>query len=397
MSVFVNLVSYRNFDTVPTVLDCINKASDKAGLRFGIVLQQDEGIPAELNLPNVAVQRFSVAESKGQGWARSVSQSMYNSEDYVLQIDSGTRFAEGWDSTLIDAVKSTGRAKPIISNYANKFNPDNGDMEVKDVSYRLQPHMFTNNVPSCWGSPMKGIKQILPARLVSDNFMFTIGTHCRECSYDPLLYWGELDCALSAKSFMLGYDLFNHFIPVVWRNYNKRPYHWENHTDWWLRARESEIRFGMIVSGNMSVLGMARSRSFDDYQRYSGIDFRGRRIHRDALSGKEPPVGYTDENSWNNAMAKDYNMTVSWDIDEIERCDDYDYWYFAVEDAAGNNILRQDLRHERDAATMEFKVNYRKLFFKSFEGRIPTTLCIWPLSKSKGWLKKSKFPIESAV
>jgi hypothetical protein len=390
MSIFVNLVSYKNFDTVPTVLDCINKASDKQGLRIGLILQQDEEIPAELNLPNVFVQRFSVADSKGQGWARSVAQSMYASEDYVMQTDSGTRFAEGWDSILIDAVKATGKEKPIISNYCNKFNPDNGDMEVRDTAYRQQPHLFLNATPSCWGSPMKGVKQITPARIVSDNYMFTLGSHSRECLYDPLLYWNELDCWLSLKSFKAGYDLFNHFIPVVWRNYNKRPQHWEDHQDWWNNSQESEASFNALLLG-------PGIRSLDDYQRYSGLDLIGRRIHRDVLGGKNPPVEYVDENSWNSAMAKDYSITVSWDVNEIERCDDYDYWYFAIEDAAGNNIIRQDLRHERDAQTIEFKTNYRKMFFKSFEGRTPAALCIWPLSKSKGWLKKSKFPVDSAV
>jgi len=237
---------------------------------------------------------------------------------------------------------------------------------------------------------MKGVKQITPARLVSDNFMFTLGSHSKECPHDPLLYWNELDCALSLRSFRAGYDLFNHFVPVAWRNYNKRPQHWEDHRDWWQSSRQSELRF-------LAFFSEPGLRSLEDYQKYSGLDLAGRRLHRDVLAGKNPPTEYVDENSWNNAMAKDYSITVSWDINEIERCDDYDYWYFAIEDSAGNNIIRQDLRHERDAATIEFKTNHRKMFFKSFEGRTPHALCIWPLSKSKGWLKKSKFPIDSSI
>ena len=46
---------------------------------------------------------------------------------------------------------------------------------------------------------------------------------------------------------------------------------------------------------------------------------------------------------------------------------------------------------------MQFKVNHRKVFMKAFDGRVPANLCIWPLSKSKGWLKKSKFPITISV
>lgn len=389
MSIFVNLVSYRNFDTVPTVLDLIGKASDKLGLKFGVVLQQDEETPSELNLPNVTVRKFSVAESRGHGWARGIAQSMYSSEDYLLQVDSGMRFAEGWDTTLIDAFKASGKEKPIISNYPNKIG-DNGDMEIKDVAFRLSPHMFINAAPSCWASPLKGVKSLSPARMISDNFMFTIGRHSLECSYDPLLYWSEVDCALSIKSFLLGYDFLNHFVPVAWRNYSRRPQHWNDHADWWLRTRESE-------SALAEVLATPGVRSLEDYQRYSGLDFKNRRIHRDVLANKNPPTEYVDESSWDKAMSKDYSITASWDVNEIEKCDDYDYWYFAIEDEAGNNIVRQDIRHERDKPTLEFKVNYRKVFLRSMDGRKPKTLCIWPLSKSKGWLKKSKFPLDSSI
>lgn len=397
MSVFVQLVSYKNFDVVPTVMDCLNKAYDKNGIKFGIVLQQDEDVPVELNMPNVSAHKVSFMDSKGHGWARSVAQSLYSSEDYVLQIDAGTRMAEAWDSTLIEAVKSTGKDKAIITNCPNKFNSENGDMEVKDVAYRLQPHMFNNSYPACWPAPMKGIKNITPGRMVSDQFLFTIGLHSKECQYDPELYWNELDSALSIRSFTHGYDIFNHFIPVAWRNYSKRPYHWEDHPDWWLSSHKSSLRLEELVKGSLRTYGLGGVRSFNEYQRYSGLDFMNRRIHKDVLSAKSPPTEFTNEEAWEKSMSKDYSITVSWDVDEIEKCDDYDYWYFAIEDAAGNNIVRQDIRHERDAPTIQFKTNYRKVFFKSFEGRKPENVCIWPLSKSRGWLKKSKFPIGSQV
>lgn len=395
MSIFVQLVSYKGFDTVPTVMDCIAKASDKAGLRFGIVLQQDEDTPAELNRPEVSVQRFSVVESKGHGWARSVSQSMYNSEDHTLQVDAGSRFAEGWDSTLVEALRATGSPKPIVTNCPNKFNPANGEMEIPSVSYRLQPQAFLAAFPSCWAAPMKGVTRVTPARMMSDNFFFTTGSHCTECKYDPALYWSEIDSALTLRSFTLGYDLFNHFVPTVWADYGRRPRHWEDYKDWWLRSHHSANRLSELAAGRLQQFGLGGTRTIGDYQRYSGLDFVGRRLHREALSGNAPPVAYTDENSWSASMGKDYSMTVSWDTSDIERCDDYDYWYFAVEDEAGNNIVRHDLRPDRDAPTLQFKINYRKVFFKSFDNKVPSALCIWPMSKSKGWLKKSKFPITS--
>lgn len=389
MSIFVQVVSYRGFDVVPTVLGCIERASDRSALKFGVVLQQDEDVPQELNLPNISVQKFSVAESRGQGWARSISQGMYQGEDYTLQIDSGVRLVQGWDSILIEALKSTGSEKPIVGNCPNKFNPDNGEMEVPGSSYRLLPHMFVDNVPSCWASPMKGVTQISPSRLLGDSFFFTLGSHCRECPYDPSIYWSELDSALTIRSFTSGYDPFNHFVPVAWMNYGPRPRHWDDNQDWWLSARASAARFASMLDGE----GLGGARTLQDYERYSGFDFRGRRIHREVYGGKNPPMTFTDEASWERAMSKDYSITVSWNADDIEKCDDYDHWQFSVEDAAGNDILRYDLRPDRESQTLQFKTNWRKVMLKAFDGRVPTTFSICPVSKSKGQLKRSRWLI----
>jgi hypothetical protein len=389
MSIFVQLVSYKNFDVVSTVRDCIEKAYGKAGLRFGLVLQQDEDVPAELNIPNVSVQKFSVADSKGHGWARSVAQGMYSSEDYTLQVDSGTRFAQGWDTSLIEALRNTGKEKPVIGNCPNKFNPENGEMEVPGSAYKLQPHMFLENVPSCWASPMKGVTQIEPSKILSESFFFTLGSHCRECPYDPSLYWSELDSALTIKSFTSGYDLFNHFVPLAWMNYSPRPRHWDDHQDWWIASRLSADRFAAMLAGD----GLGTVRTLQEYQRYSGIDFLNRKIHKDVYSGKNPPINYVNESSWESSLGKDYSIAVSWNTEEIEKCDDYDYWQFSVEDAAGNDILKYDLRPDRESPTLEFKTNWRKVMLKVFDGKIPTTFSICPFSKSKGQLRKSKFQI----
>jgi hypothetical protein len=199
-----------------------------------------------------------------------------------------------------------------------------------------------------------------------------------------------LDSVLTIKSFTSGYDLFNHFVPVAWMNYGQRPRHWDDHQDWWLLARASADRFAAMLSGE----GLGSVRTLQDYQRYSGLDFLGRKVHREVYSGKNPPMAYSDDLSWERAMSKDYSITVSWGTDEIEKCDDYDHWQFSVEDAAGNDILRYDLRPDRESPTLEFKTNWRRVVLKAFDGRVPTTFSICPVSKSRGQLRKSRWLIE---
>jgi hypothetical protein len=240
---------------------------------------------------------------------------------------------------------------------------------------------------------MKGIKNPVRARSLSENFVFSRGAHCLECPYDPEMYFSELEASLTLRSFTLGYDIFNHHVPMVWRNYSRKM-NWEDDPVWWAKDHLSKSRFSSLLSGQAGLYGLGSVRTLRDYELFSGVDFKGRRLQKDCLAGVEPPIRYENDAQWESSYTKDYSITVSWNPDDIEKCDDYDYWYFAVEDDSGNTISRQDLRTDRDAELLGFKKSFKKIFFRSLDNRIPVQLCIWPLSKSKGWLKKSKFEIQ---
>lgn len=391
MSIFVQITSYKNFDIIPTIKDCINKCSDRNNLYFGVCLQQDEPVPVELSHPRIKTHLVSPSESLGPGWARSKAQSFYEGQDYVLQIDSGSRFADNWDVELIGALSSTGTPKPIISNFPNRYNPSNGEMEQPSVSYKTQIYSFSQYSVLSWPSPMKNVTSISRSVFLNDNFFFAQGQHCRECPYDPSIYSSELESYITLKSFTHGYEFFSHFKPVVWKDYSPRPAHWQDDPNWWVKDITSKETFSSFSEGKTA--GIGNVKSIRDFELYSGIDFKNKRIQRATTMGGDPPCNYENEEKWNGDFIKDYSATVSWDTNEIEKCDDYDYWYFAIEDDAENTLHRQDLRVEQDAELLSFKKNYKKIAFRIVGGKTPKKLCVWPVSKSKGWLKKSKFDL----
>lgn len=394
MSIFVHLTAYRNPDLVGTIRDCIEKSSDKERLYFGVCLQQDEDVPSELNHPRIKVHRVPYLESRGPGWARSLAQSLYDGQEYQLQVDCGSRFAESWDEKLIQAMSQTGSPNPLITNFPNKINSSNGELELPDIAFRTHVYQITSNVPTSWASPMKGASSIVPSNWVNQNFFFSRGGHCLDVKADPELYFSELDSALTIRSYCAGYDPFSHFVPIVWRNYDGRRMNWMDDSEWWLKDEASKRRFADLLSGDVpSEYGISGPRSARDFEIYSGIDLKERALQKSVISGENPPYNYENEEKWNEGYLKDYVITVGWDSNEIEKCDDYDYWYFAVEDDKENVINRQDLRMERDANILQFKSDFKKIFFKSMKNQVPKRICIQPVSKSKGWLRKVKFDI----
>lgn len=393
MSIFVQIVGYKGFDVLPTVRDCIEKSKDRDSLHFGIVLQQDEEISPVLVHERIKVERVSIAESLGHGWARRKAQAMYGGQDYTLQIDAGCRMAPNWDEGLIQALKMTGSQRPIVTNPSNKFNVEKNELEFPDVSYKSQAFQFFAETPYFWPVALKNIVAMQRARNISDHFFFAEGRHCTECPYDPELYFSEIESALSVRSFTLGYDIFHHFRPFVFRNYSPRTMNWNDDQDWWLKDRRSKERFVDLVEGRLAEFGLGSVRSLREWELYSGVDYKGRRLQKDAISGIEPPCNFQNDEKWESDYMKDHSIVAAWDASKIEDSEDYDYWLFAVEDETGAVIHRQDLRWERDRPLLEKKLAAKKIFFKSVANRKPSKLLIQPFSKSKGALSQVKFDI----
>lgn len=393
MSIFVQLVSYKNFDLVATVRDCIQKAKEKDSLHFGICAQQDEEIPSSLVHERIKVESVPVKDSLGHGWARKKAQSMYDGQQYTLQIEAGCRMAQDWDEGLIQALKATGSPKPIITNPAGRFDLEKDQPESSDVSYKNQAFQFLANTPSFWPVPLKNIVVMQKAMNISDHFFFAEGRHCLECPYDPNLYHAEIESAITLRSFTLGYDIFHHFKPFVFRNYANRPMNWNDDADWWVKDRASKARFADLFEGRLAEFGLGSERSARDWEIYSGIDYRGRRLHKDTVAGTEPPRVFQDDAKWEADYMTDYAVVASWNTSSIEDSEDYDYWLFAVEDADGGVITRQDFRWERDRPILEKKVGWKKIFFKTIANRKPAKILIQPFSKTKGALAQSRFDL----
>ncbi len=102
--IFVQLASYRDPELLPTISDMLEKADNPEQFVFGICWQYG---PEEN--PNIfdgrkeyRVTKIPFEKSEGLGWARNVTNSLYEGEKYTLQLDSHHRFAEHWDTMLLE-------------------------------------------------------------------------------------------------------------------------------------------------------------------------------------------------------------------------------------------------------------------------------------------------------
>lgn len=433
MKIFVQIASYRDSELASTIRDCIQKAKNPNNLTFGICWQKDEkeNLNEFIINPKFRIIEISWQESKGVGWARSLIQELYEGEEYTLQIDSHHRFAKNWDESLIEMIEKTDSKKPILSSFAGAYNPKTGE-KLSIEPYKMIPEKFTEDgqilIRPFYSPDLESLTSPVRARFVCGHFIFAKGEFCKEYKYDPNIYFEGDDLSLSVRLFTLGYDLFHPNKNVLWHEYTRegRAKHWLNHDQslkdqnkiektWWERDLESKKRIRKLLNQesndvDLGVYGLGTQRTLKDYEIYAGVDFLNKKIQQSAVFGSDPPCVYENEQQWqkgfeaevSNSQQKqeeeqknsqtEYRVKANWDIDQIEKADDYEFWYFGFHDESNKEIYREDFRKGTHDDILNFRTDTRICDFSS--ETIPKTFTIWPVSKSKGWLTKIVFSIE---
>ena len=166
-TIFVQIASYRDPELMPTLQDCVSKASRPHELRFGICWQRDD---SESLGEFAADRRFRVItvdyrESQGACWARHSLQAFYGGETYTLQLDSHHRFAPGWDNALIDLFRGIESEKPLLTTYLPWMSRPAQDERRRPGSLvSIGSHAKASCSPgltTCRGRPSTGSRALL--------------------------------------------------------------------------------------------------------------------------------------------------------------------------------------------------------------------------------------------
>lgn len=332
---------------------------------------------------------------------------MYGGEEFTLQLDSHHRFADEWDRKMIDALEATGSPKPILTSYAGIYDPQT-DHKKSDAPFYMKAGAFTEAGTILFRPEVipewEGLQKPVKARFVSGHYFFTLGSHCEEDAYDPQIYFAGDEISLSIRSFTLGYDLFHPHRTFVWHEYTRagRRKHWDDHLSagaeagpaWHELDTASKRRLGKLLreeenDEDLTGYGLGDVRTHRDYERYAGIDFASRRLHPETLVGEAPPCSSLPPEEWERQSAGAGDVTMRWKIEDIERCDDLQFIYFGVEDAIGRVIYRYDAPPDSPEGSLRVSERAVGIHLPARAAK----LVIWPVSRSRGWLRKVEYPL----
>jgi hypothetical protein len=144
-------------------------------------------------------------------------------------------------------------------------------------------------------------KKPIPGVFCSACFLLAPSAVIREVPYDPNLYFLGEEITLAVRLWTHGWDLFYPNITVLYTNWDRkyRKTHFEDHRDWGSLNRRSHQRVHYLLNGELPTdsaalqdienYGLGSVRTLEQYQRYSGVDFRKTTFNARARDGKPYP------------------------------------------------------------------------------------------------------------
>jgi Glycosyltransferase (GlcNAc) len=403
---FISIAAYRDPELVPTLRNCLETAANPQDLRFCIAWQHSpddtwDRLDGYVSDPRFEIIDIPYRETHGVCWARREIQKRYRDETYYLQLDSHHRFSLGWDDALKDSLhylQATGHEKPLLSAYLPAYRPDRGSAGVAEV-YSLSIDRFlpegVASVTSHYVPNWKELPSPFRTRFTSGHFLFAFGRFVRDVPYDPNIYFTGEESSLAVRAYTHGYDLFSPHRPIIWHEYVRhgKTRHWDDFSDWPQRNDRSYARYRELFGidspsrppQSLGEFDFGNVRSLADYERYAGIKFRERRIHKEALNGDFPPIKSDFEAGMTN------RIKVCIDVfKEALPETDYDFFAVALLDKSGADLYREDcsekeIRSLFQTASADRFIHIWRTFHHDTR---PYMSRVWPHSRSKGWMER---------
>ena len=255
-TIFVQIAAYRDPECQWTVKDLFEKAEHPERVFVGQCLQSDPQEDAHCDLipsprpGQTRTIRILPTDSLGVCWARAQTQTLFQDEDYVLMIDSHTRFIEGWDTALIAELGLCDSDKPVLSTYPPSYiPPDNLEENPRPSAMALKPVDEHERLRFRASILTEAPERPLPGVFIAAGFIFTQGRFVREVPYDPWLYFRNEEICLATRTYTHGWDVFSPSGIFIYHYYyvptetEKRTLHWDDNTNWQDLTRQSEDRY----------------------------------------------------------------------------------------------------------------------------------------------------------
>lgn len=311
-TIFVSVASFRDYYCSRTLESIYENAANPEKIYVGICIQNDEADedcvvlkPAlEKYKPNIATIRMRHFEAKGPTWARYLCTTLYNKQDYFLQIDSHTLFAKDWDAKLINMIleiKATTVSDDVI---LSQYPPGYEEYGLENTNSKVVSTLCTSffndrdmiSFPGAGSVDMTGKSGYIEVAYIAGGMFFCEGKCIKDVPYDPnlpYLFVGE-EISHSIRCWTSGYDIYTPNENVVYHLYGRadQPHVWDNNKSYNDNDATNKIKMLLqldpdahttvpeYVKLNIEKYGLGTKRTLQQYYDFTGIDIKNKTVSK---------------------------------------------------------------------------------------------------------------------
>lgn len=262
--IFINIAAYRDPLLVRTLTQAYQKADKPDNLVFALGMQYEPEIYPDLSfIPKhqLRILNYDIPTRPGVTRIRyELTTSAYIDEEYFLMIDSHMRFQPGWDTWLIESLKSLG-PKSVISGLGEIHN---NEIRLKKCQI-IQGHLdLVFEGKECYHPFDPNIK-FYKVPYIHCGFMFTYGSFISEVGFDQYSQFDGEEPYLTWRTFMSGWDIYQ---PSYWAITHSPDNYYDD--AWGGVAKRTFRRDGVesVFFGNMVML-KSLAYVYNDYSFYA--------------------------------------------------------------------------------------------------------------------------------
>lgn len=412
-TILVHLPAYREPELIPTIKSALENAEFPERIHFGICRQYKpedgfDNLDQYRDDPRFKIHDMLYTEAKGLPYARAIiNEKLLTDEDFVCQLDSHHRFAEGWDSTLIGwyhQLEEDGY-NPLICGYLPYYDPFN------DPGARVQEPWLSDAAcfypfgtifirPSGF-SGWETMEKPYPARFLSGHFSFGPNKWAKDVRHDPELFFSGEELNLTVRSFTHGYDLFHPHRVVIWhatmRTERDGMLVWDDQskrgeTMFWKQQDIGRARIRQLLGTedggfDLTNHGLGTVRTVRDYEKYAGIHFKKKSFQKWTVDRNFPPNPVIeDDEEWEKSFMFSFYHLVNIDRGQLP-ADDYDSILVAFDDENGIGMNSNFITDHRLKEFMKngTPIHYEEMFLAD---KPPSRVVFWAHSNERGWAER---------
>jgi hypothetical protein len=303
-TIFVSVASYRDRICGKTLESLYTNARNPTNVFVGICQQNDindidcieDGLkdyPQFKN--NVRVLRLSHYQAKGPTYARYLCSTLWNGENYYMQIDSHIRFVKNWDILSINMINNilskTKTTKPVLSYYSKTIE-DSENTNLKYVPRICKSFFNDRDMISFLGAeevPITDMPYETP--YVAAGYIFANSSFLNELPFDPYLpnlFVGE-EILLSMRFWTHGWDIYSPNINIVFHKYTRKdePHVWDdndfNDTEAFTKVKNivglSKEPIPKTLNKHIDIYGLGNVRTLEQYYKFANIDIKNKKVN----------------------------------------------------------------------------------------------------------------------